>query len=63
MLNPAIGKLLNSEQSKYAIVIAVAKRARKIAEENEKQSEIINEKPVNTAINDIASGKYIISED
>lgn len=60
MLNPSIGKLLQSEESRYSIVIAVAKRAREIAEIAERENEPLVEKPVNIAMNEIAEGKFTI---
>ena len=51
MLNPAIGRLINVYESRYQLVIDVAKYARYIAEKAEEDGEILIEKPVNTALN------------
>ena len=55
MLYPSINKLLESTDSRYSLVIAVAKRARQISDEAEQNHYILNEKPVKLAINDIAN--------
>ncbi len=47
---------LKGENSRYAVVIGVAKRARQIAEEAQAAKEIIIEKPVSLAIADFRSG-------
>ncbi len=54
MLNPAIGKLINSCDNRYALVNKIAKKARKISEESEAKEEILIEKPVSIAINEMA---------
>lgn len=61
MLNPSIGKLISRKESRYAIVIAVAKRAREIAEQNEEENIHTTEKPVDIALYEIADGKYGIA--
>ncbi len=55
MLNPAIGKLINSCDNRYNLVLDVAQTAREISEEAEANGEIIVEKPVSLAINKLAS--------
>lgn len=61
MLNPAIGKLIkeykDDNSSRYQLVHDVAARARKIAEDAEANHEIIIEKPVSIAINELADEK------
>ena len=54
MLNPSIGKLLDSYSSRYQLVIDVSRRARKISRKVEEDKEIIIEKPVSLAIADLA---------
>lgn len=54
MLNPAIGKLINSCESRYKLVLDVAHRARKIAQEAEERKEILTEKTVTLAMNEMA---------
>ncbi len=54
MLNPAIGKLINNCDNRYALVNKIAKRARAISEECEAREEILIEKPVSIAIDEMA---------
>ncbi len=53
MLNPAIGELIENYESRYALVLDVAARARHIAEEAEENGDILIEKPVSLAIDQI----------
>ena len=46
MLNPAIGKLIESYENRYKLVIDVAKRAREISDRAEENHEILTEKPI-----------------
>jgi DNA-directed RNA polymerase subunit omega len=61
MLNPAIGKLIkdysDDNSSRYQLVHDVAARARKISDDAEANHEIIIEKPVSIAINQLAESK------
>ena len=54
MLNPAIGKLINSCDNRYKLVNQIAKSAREIADQAEQNKEITTEKPVSIAINKMA---------
>lgn len=60
MHRPSVADLQNKTISYYGVVIGVAKRARQIAEEAHKKGEIITEKPVTTAVNQLARGEYRI---
>lgn len=62
MINFDLNKVLKGHTSRYSLVTAVAKRAREISEEAEESHEIIIEKPVSLAIEEIADGKYEIVE-
>ena len=55
MLNPSIGKLINSTESRYKLVLDIAKKARCIAKTAEDNNEIITEKPVTLAIDEMAA--------
>ncbi len=57
MLRPAVNQIISKNESCYSLVIAVAKRAREIAQELYDKGETLEEKPVKTAIEEIASGK------
>ena len=58
MLRPAVNEILKDGQSYYSLVIAVAKRARQIAQEAEEEHIVLTEKPVKIAVNELAAGKY-----
>ena len=62
MLNPDLRDLLKNRTSRYSLVIATAKRAREISEAAEENHEIMTEKPVSLAINEIVEGKYVVVE-
>ena len=49
MLRPTIGQIATKGESYYSVVIAVAKRAREIAEELYENGQILEQKPVKTA--------------
>ena len=55
MLNPAIGKLIRHSDSRYKLVLDVAKKAREIAKEASDEGQIITEKPVTLAMNELAA--------
>ena len=59
MLNPAIGKLINNYKNRYELVLEIAKRSRKISEKAENEGEIIIEKPVTLAMNELAREKHL----
>ncbi len=63
MLRPAVNQIISKNESCYSLVIAVAKRARAIADELSENNQILEGKPVKTAVEEIASGKYKISYD
>lgn len=60
MLRPAVNQIISKNESSYSLVIAVAKRAREIADELCENNMILEEKPVKSAVEEIASGKYKI---
>ncbi|MDD3692342.1 MAG: DNA-directed RNA polymerase subunit omega [Oscillospiraceae bacterium] len=60
MLKPTDIDNIKGNHSKYAVVIAVAKRARQIAIEADEKNEAMTEKPVSLAIDDFISGRYKI---
>ena len=57
MLYPSIVELTKDKQSRYSLVNATSKRARKILEKAQEQGVMLSEKPVKCAISEIASGK------
>ena len=60
MLRPAISDLLGPKDSRYSLVIATAKIARKIAEYAEIHKEPLEDKPVSIAVDLLSKGKYKI---
>ena len=58
----SVDDMLSGKESRYALVIGVAKRARKIAQEFEEQGIITDEKPVLLAIEDFKNHKYNLLE-
>ncbi len=57
MLRPAVNQIISKNESCYSLVIAVAKRAREISDELYNNEMTLEEKPVKTAVEEIASGK------
>ena len=57
MLNPSIGKLINEYENRYDLVIDVARRARQISNRAEQNEEILTEKTVTLALNELAVEK------
>lgn len=62
MFNPDLRGVLSNHLSRYSLVTATAKRAREIAEEAEENKQIITEKPVSLALEEILSGDIVIVE-
>ena len=58
MLKPTDIETLQGKNSRYAVVIGVAKRAREIAEEKQAQGEILVDKTVSLAVNELKEGQY-----
>jgi len=57
MLYPAMSKLNERVPNRYLLVNVVARRARQIAEAADESGEPLDEKPVTTALNEVAAGK------
>ena len=62
MLRPSDNIIKTAHNSHYALVIAVAKRAREITQDCEEHVKILIEKPVDLAVRDFVAGKYDIDE-
>lgn len=62
MLRPAISQIITKNESYYSLVVGVAKRARAIADELYENNEVLEQKPVKTAVEEFASGKYKLVE-
>lgn len=63
MLRPSLNQIATKNESYYSVVLAVAKRAREIADDLCANGEILEEKPVKTAVEEFASRKYYFVED
>ena len=63
MLRPSISQIRTKNESYYSIVIGVAKRAREISDELVANKQILEQKPVKTAVEEFAARKYYIVED
>lgn len=62
MLKPSADLIIDPKQSRYSLVVGVAKRARQIVEEAEKNGQILVEKPVDLAVHDFMDHKYRLIE-
>ena len=63
MLNPAIGELIDKYESRYQLVLEVAKKARDISQAAEESGETIIEKPVSLAIENMAAKHAVLTEE
>ena len=57
MLRPSMNEILERKQDCYTFVVAVAKRAREIADISEEKHEILEMKPVKLSVDEFATGK------
>lgn len=62
MFNPDLKKLLKDCNSRYSLVVGVAKRARQIRQEAIDNEEPVDVKTVSIAMDEILDGKYVIEE-
>ena len=62
MFNPDLKNVLKNHLSRYSPVTATAKRARQISDEALENGEIMVEKPVSIALDEIVEGKYKVIE-
>ena len=62
MFNPDLSNVLKNHLSRYSLVTATAKRAREISEDALENGDIIVEKPVSLALDEIVEGKYQVIE-
>lgn len=60
MLYPSMNSLLSKVNSRYLLVNAIAQRAREIAIKADEAGEVLDKKPVSSAISEIAEGRLII---
>ncbi len=62
MFNPDLRNVLKNNTSRYSLVTAVAKRAREIATDAQENNEILKDKPVSIALDEIITGVYEVVE-
>ena len=62
MYKPSIDDMFSGKESRYALVIGIAKRAREISEEFENNNVVTTNKPVLLAIKEFENHKYNILE-
>jgi len=62
MLYPAMNKLTSVVPNRYQLVNVVARRARQIADMADETGEVLTEKPVTLAINEVAEGRLGMAE-
>ena len=62
MVKPTVQELLEKVDNRYKLVTVTAKRARQIANGEEKLIKIDEETPVTIAANEIAAGKVEIKD-
>ena len=55
MMNESIGTLIKNRLNRYKLVLDVAEKSRAISKEAEDRGELLIEKPVSLAINQIAA--------
>ena len=62
MLRPSMYQIIRKHDSYYEFVVAVAQRARDIAERAEEESGSLTEKPVKLAVEEFATGKTKVTD-
>lgn len=63
MLRPSSAQILKNGESRYSLVIAVARRAREIMDQAFEEKIPIEQNPVVTAVEQFAKNEYRIIED
>ena len=63
MLYPPMSNLVEKVGSRYLLVNLVARRARQIAMHAEEEEEVLDKKPVSSAIEEVYSGRLRIKDD
>lgn len=62
MLRPSMYQIIDKNDNYYGFVVAVAQRARDIADAAEQEQVLLTEKPVKIAVEEFASGKVKVSD-
>lgn len=61
MLYPPMAELVDKVGSRYQLVNLVARRARTISADAEENGEVLDKKPVSSAIDEVYTGKLTIN--
>lgn len=62
MLKLSASDLIKGDENCYSFVIAIAKKARQIAETANEENEMLDEKPVQMAVREYTDGEFHIVE-
>ena len=62
MIKPIADLILTPDQSRYSLVVAIAKRARQITQDSEKNRVVLEEKPVELAVREYTDHKFTMIE-
>lgn len=62
MIKPIADLVLTPDQSRYSLVVAIAKRAREITEEAEKERKVLEQKPVEQAVQEFVNHEFSMVE-
>lgn len=62
MLYPPMNELVEKVGSRYQLVNLVARRARAISQQAEENGEVLDKKPVSSAIDEVYTGKLTIEK-
>ena len=62
MLYPPVAELVNKVGSRYQLVNLVARRARTISADAEESGNILDKKPVSSAIEEVYTGKLTMGK-
>jgi len=62
MIKPIADLILTPHQSRYSLVVAISKRARQIAENAEKNRVVLEEKPVEMAVQEYINHEFTMIE-
>lgn len=62
MFNPDLKKITKNCNSRYSLVVGVAKRAREIRDDAIQNEVLLDEKCVSSAIKEIYDGKFVVEE-
>ena len=62
MLRPSMYQIIDKHDSYYEFVVAVAQRARDIADSAESEGMMLTEKPVKLAVEEFANGRTRVTD-